>query len=120
MTTPKTHTDENGFKYSSSQTERQMKRGDGSWDVKFYLATRCTRWDVYPTKEPAQVVAHGWSGYFAKADDGVWYKSPTSYVLSVEVTPEEALQLEGMFPSRTLPAPDVEAQLRNIRTGRAP
>jgi hypothetical protein len=67
-----------------SQAKPQMIR------PKFYIARRDTRWDVYPQKQPEEIVAHDWHGFWAKGRDGQWFKTPTSYVLQREITEAEA------------------------------
>lgn len=63
---------------------------------KFYLARRDTRWDVYPQKEPLQIVAHDWNGFWGRVEDVAgatghgWFKHPASFVLCREITQEEA------------------------------
>jgi hypothetical protein len=59
-------------------------------DPKFYVARRDTRWDVYPQREPPEIVAHDWYGFWAKTTDGQWFKTPTAYVLLREISEAEA------------------------------
>ena len=56
---------------------------------KFYIARRDTRWDVYPQQQPSVVVAHDYSGFWARTRDGLWFKSPSSYNLQREITEHE-------------------------------
>lgn len=58
---------------------------------KFYIATRNTRWDVYPQREPAVAVAHDYYGFWALTLTGEWFKTPVSYDLHHEVTEAEAI-----------------------------
>lgn len=57
---------------------------------RYYVGKRDTRWDVYPQVQPEQVVAHDCHGFWAKAENGSWYKSPASYCLLREITEQEA------------------------------
>lgn len=57
---------------------------------KFYWATRDTRWDPYPNREPAKVVAHNPEGFWERGPSGHWFKTPTSYNLVREITEDEA------------------------------
>lgn len=60
-------------------------------NAKFYVARRDTRWDVYPQRQPEEVVAHDWHGFWSRSKvTGEWFKTPTSYVLEREITREEA------------------------------
>jgi hypothetical protein len=61
--------------------------------AKFYVARRDTRWDVYPQREPEQVVAHDWHGFWAWSAGGFWFKTPASFVFIREITKQEALRL---------------------------
>ncbi len=61
-----------------------------SKDARFYVGTRDTRWDVYPQREPGEVIAHDWRGFWAFAPAGFWFKTPTSYNLAREITRDEA------------------------------
>ena len=58
---------------------------------KFYLARRDTRWDVYPQAQPLEAIAYDYEGFYAQMQPGVWYATPTSYVLDREVTEAEAI-----------------------------
>jgi hypothetical protein len=62
--------------------------------AKFYIGHRCTRWDVYPQQEPAQVVAHDWEGFYALTEDGRWFKSPASYTFMNEISRADAESAE--------------------------
>ena len=57
---------------------------------KFYVARRNTRWDVYPQREPTQVVAHDYWGFWAYDREAGWYKTPTSFDFEREITKDEA------------------------------
>ena len=57
---------------------------------RFYLARRCTRWDVYPQRQPLEAIAHDYEGFWALTDAGEWFKTPTSYVFEREITESEA------------------------------
>ncbi len=68
---------------------------------RFYLATRDTRWDVYPNREPVEAIAHDYEGFWALTAAGEWFKTPTSYNLVREITEDEALA----FPFRRAAQP---------------
>lgn len=53
---------------------------------KYYFARRDTRWDVYPSQAPLEVVAHDYYGFwkYSKEFNG-WWKTPTSYVFRSEI-----------------------------------
>lgn len=59
-------------------------------DARFWIGSRDTRWDVYPCREPEEVVAHDWNGFYARTASGEWFKSPASYVFHREITKAEA------------------------------
>lgn len=62
---------------------------------KFYLARRCTRWDVYPQPQPLEAIAFDWQGYWARTESGEWFLSPASYNFQREITEAEALAFRG-------------------------
>lgn len=57
---------------------------------KYYLARRDTRWDVYPAQQPLKAVALDWHGFWERAADGRWFKTPTSYILASEISEQDA------------------------------
>jgi len=57
---------------------------------KFYIARRDTRWDVYPQREPEEVVAYDYYGFWKRSADGTWFQSPASYVFVREIGIVEA------------------------------
>jgi hypothetical protein len=69
---------------------------------KFYLARRDTRWDVYPQREPLEIVAHDYYGFWARSDKGFWFKSPTSYVLQEQITEDGACNVCESWCAREL------------------
>lgn len=58
---------------------------------KFYLGRRNTRWHVYPSREPLVAVAVDYRGHWAFSKHGFWYKSPSEFDLTCEVTEAEAV-----------------------------
>lgn len=65
---------------------------------KFYLARRCTRWDVYPQREPLVAIAHDYQGFWAQYEPGKWFKSPASYVFHGEISEERAVEHRTQYP----------------------
>lgn len=59
-------------------------------DARFYMGRRDTRWDVYPQREPLEVVAFDWYGCCLRTPEGVWFRSPVAYVLVREISKAEA------------------------------
>lgn len=58
---------------------------------KFYVARRDTRWDVYPQREPAVIIAHDWNGFWGRVPEtGEWFKHPASFNFVKEITEAEA------------------------------
>lgn len=70
---------------------KQLSRGDMA-RPKFYLGRVCTRWHVYPTRQPLVAIAHDVNhGWWAYSKHGFWYKSPTAFNAEREVTEAEAV-----------------------------
>jgi hypothetical protein len=60
-----------------------------------------TRWDVYPQREPPQVIAFNWDGFWALSEkaDGTrfWFRTPASYVVIEDnITAERAAEVERL------------------------
>lgn len=59
---------------------------------KFYIARRCSRFDVYPDRYASVAIAHDYNGFWQLTSDGQWFKTPSSFVLlSAPITEEEAI-----------------------------
>ena len=58
-------------------------------DAKFYIGSVCTRWHVYPQRQPLEVIAHDWHGFWALTADGQWFKSPVSYVFAWPIAEQD-------------------------------
>jgi hypothetical protein len=69
-----------------------------------YWARRDTRWDVYPQREPLQLVKYEWEGFFAPTQDGQWYKTVASFDLARTATEAEiaAAQWDTNKPARLI------------------
>lgn len=46
----------------------------------YFWASVDTRWHVYPQRQPVQLVAHNYDGFWCPLPDGQWYRSPVSFV----------------------------------------
>lgn len=60
--------------------------GPAPHSSKLMWARRDTRWDIYPSQEPVELVAFNYEGFWCPQPNGTWYKSPTSFVNCEEVT----------------------------------
>jgi hypothetical protein len=72
-------------------------------DVEIRYAWRCTRWDVYPQREPRVLAALILGDVYQRAPSGIWFRSfglilgaPTPARVLERVSPDALTQIERL------------------------